>query len=924
MVDLCSKTLKAILGLFNSWKASPLKPGLPTEPALVGRDAEIEQLMHHFDSAVNGEGTTVFVYGEAGVGKTRLVNEFLVNAKKMGAEVLYGWCLSGATIPYFPFTEAFNTYMSVASDAKAKSTMTKQLGIIGWLKGTETTKESKTQEFFSTPEIEKDKTFETVARALLQLSAQKPLVFFVDDLQWADHLSLALVHYLSRKCRTSRLLIIGTYRPEETVPTEEGRLHPLEETMFSMSREDLLIKMELKSLKRSDLSELVRSIFRASVDEEFVERLYKETEGNPLFAIETLNLVVEEGFLSEKEGQWILTAPAEKMGIPSKIQEVITRRIKRLGREERRLLDIAAVCGYSFNPNVMSKIMSSDVADVLQTLVEIEQRHMLIRPEDSTFGFTHHRIREIIYGNLPGELRRVYHLKTASCLEQVLAEKTSDDCMNDIALHYVEGGAPEKAFEYLLKLGEKAVNIFANMQAIDYLDKALEATQRNMSLATNQNLAKIYKLRGIAWVYQDKAKARKEFDLMLQNAEKVGNISMIAEAHFWLGANCEPHLGELDEAMQHLTTAVEMARNTGNKILQARSSGLIGATLMLGEAPDTMDEGHMWLEQSHGICKEIGDKVTEAENLSLHGLYYNWKGEFDPAKESLKKSITFAEEVGSIPNIANTLRVLSIVLAGNGEYNEAISTAQRNLQLSRDYGFTYFVCVSLNTLGWICHDLSSIELAMKYNNDAIEFARAHRDSRPGGAVPSSLLNLAMDYLDKNDYENAEKYFKEVINAYDQHRVGWWRIQTRLLLGRGEISYAKGDYTQALEFAEDSLAISRKAGAKKYIAKGLKLKSEILAKISNPEEAIELMQNALKLAQELGNPPLLWQTHYSLGALLEKHERQQEANKHYAEAIALIEKTASELNDASLKNTLMTAPQTKAIHGAYVRTKPTPQ
>ena len=104
---------------------------------------------------------------------------------------------------------------------------------------------------------------------------------------------------------------------------------------------------------------------------------------------------------------------------------------------------------------------------------------------------------------------------------------------------------------------------------------------------------------------------------------------------------------------------------------------------------------------------------------------------------------------------------------------------------------------------------------------------------------------------------------------------------------------------------------------------MKLKSEILEKIGNPEEAIELMQNALKLAQELGNPPLLWQTHYSLGGLLEKHEKQQEANKHYAEAIALLEKTASTLRDASLKDTLLTVPQTKAIQDAYARTKLSP-
>jgi predicted ATPase len=890
----------------------------------VGRDSEIEQLLQYFHSASNGRGTAVFICGEAGVGKTRLVNEFLARAKKKSAEILCGWCLSEAAIPYFPFTEAFNMYVSATSDTKARSTMTKQLGIVGWLKGTSLTKESKTQEFFSTPEIERDKTFEAVARVLVELSAEKPLVLFLDDLQWADHLSLALVHYLSRKCRNSRLLIIGAYRPEETVPTEEGRIHPLEETMFSMSREDLLTKMELKCLKRNDLSELVRSIFRASVNEEFVEKLYKETEGNPLFAVETLNLVVEEGFFSEKEGQWRLTVPIEKVGIPSKIHEVIARRIKRLGREERRLLDLAAVCGNSFNPDVMGKIMASDVADVLQTLVEIEQRHMLIRPEDSAFEFTHHRIREVIYGNLPSELRRVYHLKTANCLEQVLTEKTSDGYIADIAHHYVEGGAPEKAFEYLIKLGEKAVNIYANVQATDYLNKALEAAEKTAGLATNENLVKIFKLRGIAWVRQgENAKARNDFNLMLQNAKNVGDMSMIAEAHYWLGLTYQPHFGELDESMQHLTTAIEMARNTGNKPLEARSSGLIGGTLMLGEAPDTMDEGFKWLEESYRMCKEIGDKANEADSLSMLGHYYNWKGEFSRAKESINKSIALTEELGSIPKTMFISSFLSIVLAGNGEYNEAISTAQKCVQFARDSGHVQLACMSLNTLGWIYHDISSIELAMKYNNEGIEFARANQKSRAGGAVPSSLLNLAMDYLCKNDYENAEKYFKEVINAYDQHRIGWWRIETRILLGRGEISLAKGDYLQALKLAEDSLSISKKADAKKYIAKGLKLKAEILSKMDNAEEAIELMQSALESAQEVGNPPLLWQTHYSLGVLLEKHEKQQEANKHYGEAIALLEETASKLKDASLKDTLLTVPQTKAIRDAYARTKRTP-
>jgi len=900
-----------------------LKSRLPAEPALVGRGQEIERLRQHLNSALNGKGTTVLICGEAGVGKTRLVNEFLNLAKTMGIKILSGWCLSEATVPYFPFTEAFNAHVSTISDDKAKSVVTKHLGITGWLKGPEFIRESKARGLFSTPEIEKDRTFETVARVFLQLSASEPLVLFLDDLHWADHLSLALLHYLSRKCRNSRLLIIGTYRPEELIRKKEERLHPLEQTMFSMSLEDLLVKMELDRLKRNDFPELLRSIFGFSADEKFVEKLHDETEGNPLFALETLNLLVEEGVLSEKEGQWTLAAPLEKIGIPSKVQEVIAQRIAKLKREERELIDLGAVCGFSFRPDTLSRTLSLDMANVLRTLVEIEQRHRLIRSTDSTFEFTHHKIRDVIYANLPNELRRIYHLKTASCLEQVLAEKISDGYMSDLAHHYVEGGVPEKAFEYLVKLGEKAVNIYANVQAIEYLNKALEATQKTASLATNENLAKIYKLRGRAWLVQDeKTKTINDFNFMLQNATNISDESMIAEAHYWLGCAYQPYFGEMDEVMRHLTTALEMARKTGNKPLEGRSLGKIGSALMWGATLDIMDEGRMRLEESSRICKEIGDKVTETSNLWSLGLYYNWKGEFNRAKENLSKALELAEKVGGIPGIVLKLWALSIVLAGNGEYNDAISTGQRCLQLARDSGLWSEVCIGLNCLGWIYHDLSSIELALRYNNEAIEVARAHQKSLAWGGVPHALLNLGMDYLYKHDYENAEKYFKEVSGLWHQHPGAWWRPETRILLGRGEIALAKGDYTQALKLAEDPLAIFEKAHAKKYIAKGLKLKAEALAKMGNLREAIELMQNALKRAQQVGNPPLLWQIHYSLGLLLEEYGDSQKANEHHAEAIAIIERTASKLNDASLKNALLTALLTKAIHDAYAKTKPT--
>jgi len=575
--------------------------------------------------------------------------------------------------------------------------------------------------------------------------------------------------------------------------------------------------------------------------------------------------------------------------------------------------------------------MALDMADVLERLVDIEQKHKLIRSIDSIFEFTHQKIREVIYDNLQAELRRIYHLKTANCLEQVLAEKVFDGYLADIAFHYVEGGSPEKAFEYLVRLGEKAVDIYAGVQAVEYLSKALEAVQKTASLTTSGNLFKIHGFRGRAWLIQDEAtKAIDDFNLMLQSATNIGDESMIAEAHFYLGVahtaidEFNPYFsfsGFCARVMPHLTKALEMARKTGSKTLEGKILARIGSAFIA--TVDTMDEGRLRLEESSMICKETGDKVNEANSLTNLGMYYNWKGEFDLAKENTKRALALEEEVGFTPRMIGKLWYLSVILAGRGEYNDAISTGKRCLQLARDYGDVVVASWMLNTLGWIYHDLLSIELASKYNIESLELARSDqiRSATAMGGVPHALANLAMDCLYNDDYKNARKYLYEASSLMHLHPSGWWRMETRMLLGRGEIALANADYVQALKFAEDSLAISEKAGAKKYIAKGLKLKAEVFAKTGSIGEATKLMETALKMAQQVGNPPILWQTHYSFGLLLEKQGNPRKANEHHSEAITLVEATASKLNDSSLKNSLLTAAQTKATLDAYARTKP---
>ena len=199
------------------------------EPVLVGREHELWELQSFFKSALEGKGTTVFVSGEAGSGKTKLVTDFINLAKeKDPTSILTGWCLSDAGIPYFPFIEAFSNYyqnlnktdlkVNSAENAFEKPSQmggfdSEEIEVNSWLKGPVRMGLGGTVEI--SPETWKDLTFAAIRKALVSISTHEPTIFFLDDIQWADSASLALLQYVSRTIRNQKVLVIATFRNED-------------------------------------------------------------------------------------------------------------------------------------------------------------------------------------------------------------------------------------------------------------------------------------------------------------------------------------------------------------------------------------------------------------------------------------------------------------------------------------------------------------------------------------------------------------------------------------------------------------------------------------------------------------------------------------------------------------------------------------
>ena len=462
-------------------------------PKMVGRDMELAQLKEFLHAAINGKGNTVLVSGEAGIGKTRLVKELEAYAELIGVKVLEGRCLHESPTPFLPFREALRSVFQVTkSDAiplqRSKiSKVVKQSApefvqaipfvgnlIAGIAVAYRTYKDEKSGE--KRVELgalfERDEGLEAISSLLVAISGKQPLLLFIDDLHSADTPSLSLLYYLARNVQNSKILVAGTYRPEEVTKTYEGTVHPLLDTLQRMSRENLFQKIELERLSQVNYFDFISSMLGVELDD-LVRLVYEETEGNPFFAIETIRLLMQQNVLIKEDAGWKLSKSTEEIEIPPRVYDVVVRRINALKDEEREIVDCASVIGEEFSSSVVEKVSGLNRIRLLKSLSNIERKHHLVHSFEGGCRFDHSKIREALYNEIPSELRKEYHSMIAGCIEEENKDRLKE-VVNELAYHYYRSGNAQKGIPYLLKAGEDAREKWAVFEAVKFFSQALE------------------------------------------------------------------------------------------------------------------------------------------------------------------------------------------------------------------------------------------------------------------------------------------------------------------------------------------------------------------------------------------------------------------------------------------------------------------
>ncbi len=394
----------------------------------VGREKELERLRGVFDAAIAGRGSLVMLVGEPGIGKTRTTQELETYARMRGAMVLWGGAYeSSGAPPYRPWVQVAGMYASqddvrtlaplMPPDAPAELSR-----IIPWLRGQANVSEP---EAIVDPESARFRLFDAYASFLRAMATKTPLVIVLDDLHWADKPTLQLLQHLARELPRLRVMIVGTYRD-----TDLSRTHPLSEALGSLNREAGFLRVALKGLTRDEVGAYIQGAANVSPPVRLVDKIFEETEGNPFFLSEVVNLMTQEGTLSAQSTNEIV--------VPDGVKEALGRRLDRISEETNELLQVCAIAGREFNYETLTLLGERTEDEVLRLIEEAVGARVIEEIEQpGRYRFTHALMQETLLSELSTTRRVRLHGQVGEALEQRWGAQ-ADERAARLAEHYVE------------------------------------------------------------------------------------------------------------------------------------------------------------------------------------------------------------------------------------------------------------------------------------------------------------------------------------------------------------------------------------------------------------------------------------------------------------------------------------------------------
>lgn len=743
--------------------------GTPFQLAkLVGRKSAFADLDRYLEKALHGQRQVVFVSGEAGIGKTSLVDAFQQRAEiNPDVRVMRGQSVEGfgGKEAYYPIFEALAQLAKSAAGAEVVSALAKTAPTWMIQFPALVTSEQHLALQRETLGATRDRMVRELCEALEVITQAAPLIIILEDLHWVDHSTVDLISAIARRRAPAKLLLLGTFRPADLI---------LYESPFKTLKQDLLLhhlchELPLEPLNEPDVAEYLATEFSDDLPPQLAAVIHRLSDGNPLFMTAMLDHLSHNGVLSQAEGRWRLTTTLEEVdpGVPETLRQMLELQLQYSSQDERQLLKCASVAGEHFSAWSIATMMERDPSEVEQQCAALAERQQFLKAialrelpnGELTFDyeFRHALYREVLYRHLNPALRVKFHRLLAEGLER-LRSTAEPDAAAEIALHFEEGRDYERAVHFLTVAADNATRRYAHREAIQALEHARQllskiGEERRQGLDVNL----LEKIGDSYYALGDMERSAATYHIMATQAAQAGLLTV--------QANALMRLAHSAEAIPFFLKAIEL------------DPKFAAAYVSLSRIYSNLGEVDRAREYARRAYEQL-DHVTEREQLSIKYQYdYEVTGNQTDAAATLERwKRSFPEEFQP----SNSLAFMHNVL---GDFGRAVEEAQEAIRRNPSHGFPY------SNLAHAYRGLGDFDAAKRTADQAVAL---NIETLPTRRL---LYQLAI--------------MTEDLKAAAEH-VEWCRDKPRefeVVAARAHVAARSGKLRQARELYDESAAMA---------------------------------------------------------------------------------------------------------------------